>query len=387
MDAILATEIGALEQLGASYDTLLQKVGGIESLYYSLDYIRTSLDTFEALGAALFFIVVFEDEEVVAVLPFQRVANRAFGFKSTIRFWGECNIYAHNLYQKILVEGYRPDAMDAAVSFLNKKLGRKWDTIEFTRTKMEDENIRYFVSRFQSSTVKLSPECYYYFDAGLNLDRHLGAKRMKNLRRYRRHLEKDFGTVDFVVKETVEPADTEEIKGIHTARQEFKKNGGAFFSSSMEDRYVSNLLKMWSGLKCVRYYSLRVDGKPIAINVMIHAARISYSFLIAFDSQFKKYSPSRILEYESDRHEMEHFQAERIETGWGTNQFKKDHASGGYALHDVEILNQRVKSKTVHFVINRIISLREKSRAIAALLKRAAGTRTKLFSHDLLEGL
>jgi CelD/BcsL family acetyltransferase involved in cellulose biosynthesis len=365
MKVVLVSEIEHLQQLETPYNALLEKVGGIESLYYSPDYIRTSLDTFKELGASLFFIAVIAHEELVAVLPFQLVAKRAFGLKSTIRFWGECNIYAHNAHQKILAERYRPEAMDAAVSFLNKDLRNRWDTIEFERTKTDDENIRYFTSRFPCSTTKTRSQQYFYFDADHDLDNHLGPKQLKNIARRKRRLEEDFGPVEFVVKEGIGPEDIGDIKELHTARQEYKKGDhNAFFSKPLESGYVNELITLWNSRKCVRYYSLRLDEKPIAMRVMIHSGQVTLAFVMAFDSRFKKYSPARILAYESFRHEIEYCGTARIETSWGANRLKEDYSSGTFNLHDVKIVNQTVRAQTVHATIDRVIELRQSSRAV-----------------------
>ncbi len=378
MKVILISEIDALQQVEASYHALLEKVGGIERLYYSLDYIRISVGTFEALGAQLFFIVVLEDGEVMAVLPFQRVATRAFGLKSTIRFWGECNIYAHNVHQKILADGYQPDALDAAILFLQTDVRHMWDTIEFARTRMEDENLIYFASQFPGSRTSLTRQHYYYFNTCMDLDGHLGPKQLKNIRRRRRRLEEDFGPIVFTAKERVSEDDLEEIKILHTARQrQVEEFRNAFFTHPLESKYVEELFHLWNELKCVHYYSLRVREKLIAMRVMIHMSGVTYAFVMAFDSQFKKYAPARILAYESFRNEIEHYGVAKIETSWGVNQLKKDYASGRYELHDVEILSPRFKSKIIHFVINRVIELRQTSRALSSLVTSLGRTTGK----------
>jgi len=293
MEVILVSEIEQLERMGESYRALLDKVGGIESLYYSLDYIRTSLETFKALGAALFFIVVREGDDLVAVVPFQRVRDGAFGSRRTINFWGGLNIYALNVTQKILADGFRPNAMDAAVSFLETQLKKEWDSIGLTWIRMEDENIQHFAARLRNSCIKPNKDHYYYFNTAVDLDDHLGSKKLREMKRCKRRLEEAVGKVDFVVKEEVDLNDFEKITSVHTARQEYKKNNGAFFCNPLENTYVRDLFKMWSARKCVHYYSLRVDGEPIAFWITTHAARVTYAFLMAFDTDFKTYSPSR----------------------------------------------------------------------------------------------
>lgn len=364
MKVVVVTNVDELRAMNSGYEALLERVGGMEQLYYSIDYIEASRETFGALGASMFFIVVLEDDSPELVLPFQLLDHRAHGLKSTLRFWGECNLYTHNIFEKFLAEGFRPDLLDAVVDSLNGELRKQWDTLEFTRIKAGEQNVHYFVSRFRHVAESAPNETYFYYDASVPLDELLGSKRLKNLRRCKRHLEEQFGAVEFVVKESIDAHDLEEIEQVHTLRQRQKEGTfNAFFCDPLEHRYIVELIHLWNTHHCVHYHSLRVGGKAIAINVMLMAPPVACSLIIAFDTEYAKYAPARILEYKAFRHTVERCGVTCIETGWGTNEFKKDYSTRTVELHDVHITNARFRSRIVDLATTKAAELSQTIRS------------------------
>lgn len=368
MKVSLVTTIEQFKPFEASYDALLQKVGGIESLYYSRPQIRLSLETFKELGATLFFLFVHEKGQLVAVLPFQLVKDAAFDLRRTIRFWGELDIYYHNTHQHMLADGYQPDAIDAAASFLQSDLKKMWDTIWFDLAKEKDENIQYFISRFPCVRVRPSEEKYYYFSADHDLDKHLGPKLGREIRRCRRRLTEDFDQIDLVIKEVIEPSDMEEIRTLHSARQQYKNNGGDFFNDSLENLYITNLVELWNEQKNTHYYALRADGRLIAFKIMLKAEDVTYDFIMAFDNDFSKYAPSRMLGYDAFHHELDHHGVRRIELSRGANRHKENYSTDGDRLFDVWISNDSFRSRSVRSAIHIIFRLRRKLSILNVLL-------------------
>ncbi|MDF7798019.1 GNAT family N-acetyltransferase [Pontiellaceae bacterium B1224] len=342
----LITDFDELVSLEPSYSALLEKTGGIESFYYSIDHIRMSLEAFHLMGAYLFFIIIRNGDDLVAVLPFQ-LSHRFCGLKRIIRFYGEVDVYACNSYQKILAAGDQPEAIDAAVAFLGRDLARRWDLIEFKWTKMEDENIRRFAAYFPQGSVQKCPEQYFYYETRNDLNAHLGSKQVGNLRRRRRRLEEDFGSVEFVAKELMEPSDLAAVERLHSARQTELQTGGAVFEDEFERECLEDLFTFWNQSGHMHFYSLRVGGEIVAIRVMMHAARVTLGFLMAFDSRYRKYAPMRILSHEVYRYEKDRYGTERIESNWGTdiNRQKKDYSSGRYDLYDIRVVNDRWLSR------------------------------------------
>ena len=368
MKVFLASGMEELQRFEDSYNVLLQRVGGIESLYYSLDYIRTSLETFAELGASLFFIVVLEGDMVVAVLPLQLVTD-ALGARRTLRFWGQIDsLYARNPHQKILADGNQPIAMNAAVAFLKTEARKMWDVVELSSIKMEDENIQNFVAQFAQAQTTLREDRYYWYNTALDLDQHLRVKMLREIRRRRRRMEEEVGPIELSVKEAIGPADLLEIKSLHTARQQYKQNGGDFFSDPLADRYVCDLIELWNEKKCMRYYALRVEGRLVAFRIVTHAAGVANLFVVAFDSALKKYAPARLLTHETYRLEAERFHTHRIESGWGATGLKEDYSSETYDLYNVKIVNKSVRTTSMLRLIGAMSGLRQRFSACNRLI-------------------
>lgn len=361
MRAILISEFSELEEWEASYSALLDRVGGFESLYYSLDCIRVSLDTFQTLGGSLFFILVIDAGEVVAVLPFQMIKDGVFGIRRTVKFWGDYDIYARNYHQRILVDGNHPGAMATAASLINGELRHLWDVIALHWFVMDD-NIKSFASAFREATVKLSGADIYYYDALVPLDSHLGSSRRSSMRRRMRRLEEDHGEVEFGVKEEINASDLDAIRTIHTARQLHKDNDGDFFSDPLQDEYISKMIDLWNRKKCVRYYTLRVAGKLIAFDILCHVDGAADSFAIAFDTAYAKYSPLRYLSYATYQHEIGGCGISRIVTGCDNDPdgLKLDYSTDKTELHDIGIFNSRFRSKGVRVLILGLFLIRKK---------------------------
>ncbi len=348
MNAVL---VDGFERFGSwldSYNRLLDRIGGMEKLYYATDQPNVSSNIFKLYGIEPFFILVHDEGEVKAVFPFQVQNDWPLGLWKTIRFIGDIGVHMGNAYPCILSDKYCPEEIDVAVDFLKTTLASKWDTMDFGRFRRNDRNMQYFISKFRDHIIVPSGEEFYYFEASAGLDKVLGSKNRCDIRRCRRRMEEAYGPVETVVKGDISDGDIEEIARIHSLRQSGKEDGDAFFSDETIGEIARGMMRQGRDKNCLRYYSLRAGNRVIAINAMFHTVPVSYGFLTAFDPEYGQYSPSRILLYESFLREMEEFGIERIEMSWGTNRMKQDFSSGFHILDNVEIVSDQWKSQAVH---------------------------------------
>jgi hypothetical protein len=349
MNTFLITSINQLVHMHIPYAAFLHSIGGMACHYYSIEAIRVSMKTFSALGASLFFIVISAKTNLVAVFPFQRHRNKARGLVSTLSFWGDFDIYAHNVNQKLLIGGYRPDAVDLAASFLKNECRDLWDSIDLRRVRSQEDNLNYFISKFQDVDTEPSGVKSYFFESNVDLNEHLGKRKLANIRLGARNLSKAFEESDLRIKETIDSDDFNIIKRIHTDRQYFKIDGGssrsAFFDNEIESNYIKQLFRFWSSSGSVRYYSLCADDNVIAVAIFHHSLEESYIFLTAMDSAYKRYQPGRVLWHEAFSHEINECGVSRIHLGWGSSKFKEDFASVACETIDVTIVSEKWKSK------------------------------------------
>lgn len=372
----LITSLEQVEPWAESYDRLLDKVGGIESLYYALEHLRLPVSIFSSYGIRPFAIFVEEDGEVVAVLPFQIQNDWPFGLWRTIRFIGDVDTQMGNCYPCILADGFCPAAIDAAAALLKTELKDRWDTMDLSGIRPDDENMRYFISRFEEHYEGPSEDEFYYFDATADIDTVLGSKKLANIRRCRKRLEEAYDRVEIRIKDDVSDEDLEEIAALHSRRQSGKKDGDAFFDHKVVGRIVRGMFRLGQGRGHMRYYSLRVDDRPVAVAVVIHTDTVAYGFLTAFDPEFKAYSPSRILLHDQFHREFEVYGVSRIDTSWGANKLKLDFCSGSHKLYDCEIVGRRLKSRAVHALGHRMDCADAAVRRMLRPLRRAVLQRT-----------
>jgi len=370
MKAWLLTSLEEFEPWAEPYERLLEKVGGMERLYYAAEHLKLPVGVFGSFGIKPFAVLVEQEGEIEAVLPFQIQNDWPFGLWKTIRFIGDVYAQMGNCYPCILADGFRPEAIDSAVELLNTTLATRWDTMDLSSIRTDDQNLRYFISRFEEYYESPSEEEFYYFDASADVDAVLGAKKLANIRRCLNRLKEDYRNVEIVVKDDISDADLEEIAALHSIRQSGKQEGDAFFDSKVIGPLVRGMIKLGQGRGFMRYYSLRVDNVAIAMAVVIHSDTTSYGFLTAFDPQYKKYSPSRILLHDQFHREFKQYGVTRIDTSWGASKLKLDFCSGSHKLYDVEIIGNRRKSKSIHNLSHSLESLGHAARRRLRPLKQ-----------------
>jgi CelD/BcsL family acetyltransferase involved in cellulose biosynthesis len=72
-------------------------------------------------------------------------------------------------------------------------------------------------------------------------------------------------------------------------------NCTALLSSEIDAAFVRRLFRDLSGIRGASVALLRVDGKPIAAQVLLYSGSMAYTWKTAFDGAFAKYSPGALL--------------------------------------------------------------------------------------------
>lgn len=354
MEIKLIKSIEEIKKIGDSYTSFLRIIGGLYEEYYSLEYLEASDKTFKALGASPFFILVLEENEIVAVFPFQLTKNRCFKLQSIISFWGELPIYAHNNFHKILISGHDSALIDQVVSYLKTEVFGKWDLLEFNYVKLLDENINYFISKFELISKSEFPHKAYYasFEKS-TVETVIGSKKASNIRRLKKKLDKDFSSVTASMKVHVGDKEFNEIKGIHSQRQKDANSQGydreLFFEDPLQECYLRTLFKAWSDKGTVRYYSLQIDERLAAVVLFNHSKDVAYNLITAIDTEYSRYGPGRVLYYDSFKSELDQFGIQKIEMGWGSNKLKEDYSTDEDTLYNVQIRSPRLSSRALYF--------------------------------------
>lgn len=122
-------------------------------------------------------------------------------------------------------------------------------------------------------------------------------KKLLELQRMRRRLE-EIGRVDFVV--SAEPA------AVRSAAEEFlaleasgwKAGRGAFLSEPALTTFMRSATRLLAQAGRCRVYALRLDGRPIAMAIVVESQGRSYWWKIAFDEAYRSQAPGMQLAHE-----------------------------------------------------------------------------------------
>jgi hypothetical protein len=108
----------------------------------------------------------------------------------------------------------------------------------------------------------------------------------------------------------VEYRETETVSDLEQAVEDFLKleasgwkgeEGSALARSSDSSAYLQRFAREGFGRSRVSFVSLALDGKPIAMRVNLLSGPGSFTFKIAYDESYSKYSPGMLLEVEYTR--------------------------------------------------------------------------------------
>jgi CelD/BcsL family acetyltransferase involved in cellulose biosynthesis len=103
------------------------------------------------------------------------------------------------------------------------------------------------------------------------------------------------GSVDVVNERTNEARKTFEIF-LEMERQSWKgANGTALLSDQHDADFARALIGNLGDRNCASVALLRVDGRPIAAQVLLYCGTMAYTWKTAFDAAFAKFSPGALL--------------------------------------------------------------------------------------------
>lgn len=125
-------------------------------------------------------------------------------------------------------------------------------------------------------------------------------KRVAELGRHRRRLT-EMGRVDFVVAASPEEVRlaTEEFLALEASG--WKAGRGAFLSQPELATFLRAATRLMARERACEIHALRLDGRAIAMGLMIRSQRRNYYWKIAFDEKLRSQAPGVLLVYEQTR--------------------------------------------------------------------------------------
>jgi hypothetical protein len=146
--------------------------------------------------------------------------------------------------------------------------------------------------RERDTRALFDPDC----DAATYLGRVLPSKDRREFARQRKRLQ-ELGQVDMVALEPGGDAATWAEQFLALEAGGWKgKNGTAFACKERDARFFREMFAASFAAGRLRSTALRLDGKPLAIQLTFHAGQGAYGFKTAYDEAYSKYGPGTLLE-------------------------------------------------------------------------------------------
>jgi CelD/BcsL family acetyltransferase involved in cellulose biosynthesis len=146
--------------------------------------------------------------------------------------------------------------------------------------------------RERDTRALFDPDC----DAATYLARVLPSKDRREFQRQRKRLQ-EMGKVEIVALEPGADAAAWAEQFLALEAGGWKgKNGSAFLCKERDARFFREMFTAAFAEGRLTSTALRLDGKPLAIQLLLHAGLGAYGFKTAYDEAYSKYGPGTLLE-------------------------------------------------------------------------------------------
>jgi len=247
----------------------------------------------ETLCRELFIITVFDDEELIAILPFFKCSKRFF---STLQLTGSRD----SDYLDFLI---KTGCEEQVISFFFSEVLLKDPSIgivELDSIPETSPNRPFVEAILQKGTfrVKTREKACPFIELPTNWNEYLTSLSSSTryfINRKERKLEKEF-SVSFGFAETKEEMEKRMNDFIqqHQGRWKTKQRPGAFAKDSFAGFHKKVATRLFEQKK-LRLYYLELDEKPVASYYLFYDNDTFYFYLSGFDPDYGKYSVSSVL--------------------------------------------------------------------------------------------
>jgi CelD/BcsL family acetyltransferase involved in cellulose biosynthesis len=293
LSVIVVEELAQLQAHGDAW-ARLAAAAAEPNVFYEPWVLLPALEAFGGEGLQV-VLVKGEGGELLGLFPLERRARRRGRPLPTLRLW----VHDYCYVPIPLVDRARaPAVMTAFFDWLAQQrrvleiddLPVDGAFAELLRGEIARRGWFGFV-RDRFTRGLLAPDC----DAETYQSRAMAAKHRKELKRRRRRLA-ELGTVAFV---ELQPGDDLEAwlgEFLALEASGWKgREGTALGSAEADARYFREMARACHRAGCLGATALRLDGRPVAMQVMLGSGPIAYAFKIAYDESFSRFSPGVLL--------------------------------------------------------------------------------------------
>lgn len=339
------------------YQDFLSRVGGVCPLLFSADRLFQGRSLYERRGDKLWFLVVFSGQTIVALLPLQL---ETFGvwplsFKR-LRLWGKIGCY--NDVQSsdfISVAEHAEQAAEAVAIYLQRELGRSFDEIQLMRIRADSVFTREIETRLPTFEAAKTAEAVYMYSGKVKITERIKGETFRKIRKARERLVEDFAQVEYACITQITPELFDELAQLHITRQHALVEQGrqrfSFFEDPVERKVLYGQLCLAEQAGAIRLYTLRLDGELATYLLCIGRAGTTMALITAFKEIAAHRYQARCLWYYAFQQELENFDTQIINMGYGGHQLKETFSTDLMPLKTLSIRDRTHKISVFRYGI------------------------------------
>jgi CelD/BcsL family acetyltransferase involved in cellulose biosynthesis len=285
-----------------------------DNVYYAPRYAKALLDSVE--GRDVRFAAVWEGERLMALLPFTRPRMKLPLLQPSVRAWQTPYTYSCT---PLLDRSATREAAAALVEVLASISEGEWLIPTVNR---DGEACGAILAALQAKAQPWSfsnPFQRAVLEPGSSFDehmnRHVDSKRRKDLARNRRRLE-ELGSVGHEAHESGEGLNRAIEAFLAIEASGWKGQRGTALACHEETRkFALGAFTGDAAGSICRADLLTLDGKPIAVSLIVRAGETGFAVKCCYDEAYRKCSAGLLLEVEVIRSFLSECWAGRLDAG------------------------------------------------------------------------
>lgn len=352
-------EYCSLAELPEDCITLLRK-SGEDNFFLGEDWYRNFCQHVANQEELVRFYCLFDsDGNAHAVLPAWIQIRKIFGFHH--RAITSLTNYYSPIFD-LCIDETLIDKSSAYLAFLNyfNQQKKQWDIIDFSPIAPEIKQI------IANEAKRTSLPCFSYFKT-LNLfepsiasfDAYIDGRdaKIKNtLKRKENKLTRKFDwSIDILSTPDDISASMVEYHRVYNASWKEQEPYPDFINGMAE--VAANKDRLRLGL-------LKVNGKAIATQLWIVANNTAYIYKLAYDSDYRDYSPGTVLTKRMFEYVLNNDKITKVDFLTGDDAYKSDWMSSRRALYGVQMISFRRFRGVLIYVVDYLSKLRQKLKKI-----------------------
>lgn len=325
----------ALAAYGSAYDHFVESLPAGQGIFYSRAWLEAMLPQYCPKPGQLLFLLAIRDGNLIGLAPLCFEESRRL--KHVIRrltCWGA-------LQDSLMVEAnvltVRPEHDEECIQSFSDYLFRsspiRIDCLDLRYFRTEAPGLASMRRLFPKMRVEPESMDSYQIDLRGSFAEFVGSRSkslIKQLGKLERALARDIGFT-FESRESLTETEYSAIAELHSRRQkELVDTGRSRFSVFGHDTAATcyrNLLDKLTAEKRACFFLLKANDSIIAFLIAFRVGTVMIGHLTAFDSDFAKYSPGKLLHLKMIEAEIKTGQHLTIDLMPGRTKVKTDFCS------------------------------------------------------------